>query len=234
VLGYLPLLTTLVAALFAPLLLARWRRRGGAHLAWWGLGVLCYGLGTALESVMTLRGTSVGLVKAWYAAGALLGAWPLAQGTVQLLFARRTALRLAWAVGPVVALAVVGVLLSPVDAARLQPHRPAADLLLWRAPRALAPWINGYAALVLVGGAALSALRFVRRRGDGARAAGNALIALGALLPGIGGAIARHGPVEPLYVTELLGLIAIAAGYALCVRGPLPQAQGPEPGSGAP
>ena len=42
---------------------------------------------------------------------------------------------------------------------------------------------------------------------------GNALIALGALLPGIGGTATRAGYVEVLYVTELAGLLLIWLGY---------------------
>ena len=41
------------------------------------------------------------------------------------------------------------------------------------------------------------------------------LIAIGALLPGIGGAFTRAGYVEVLYVGELIGLILIFRGYRL-------------------
>jgi hypothetical protein len=218
--GYLPLATTLVAVVFALALLSRWRAKRGAHLLWWALGVACYGLGTALESTITLRGNSVALARAWYAAGAFLGAWPLAQGTASLLFSRRTALWLTALTLPVVLLAIVLVFLSPVDASALAADRPNARFLLWTAPRALAPLVNVYAALLLVGGAVQSSWRFARTRTAPGRAAGNVLIAVGAILPGIGGSLARHGGVEALYVTEFLGLLTIAAGYALCVRGP--------------
>ena len=39
------------------------------------------------------------------------------------------------------------------------------------------------------------------------------LIAVGALLPGIGGSFTRFGYVEVLYVTELIGLSFIYFGY---------------------
>ena len=45
------------------------------------------------------------------------------------------------------------------------------------------------------------------------RFVGNVLIAVGALLPGIGGTATRMGYVEVLYVTEFLGLILIWWGY---------------------
>ena len=49
------------------------------------------------------------------------------------------------------------------------------------------------------------------------RVVGNALIAVGAVLPGIGGSFTRLGYVEVLYVTELIGLVLIWAGYRTIV-----------------
>jgi hypothetical protein len=46
---------------------------------------------------------------------------------------------------------------------------------------------------------------------------GNVLIAIGALLPGIGGSFTRFGHVEVLYVTEFLGILLIYWGYRLNV-----------------
>ena len=46
-----------------------------------------------------------------------------------------------------------------------------------------------------------------------------ALIAVGALLPGIGGSFTRFGHTEVLYVTEFIGIILIYLGYRLAVRG---------------
>jgi hypothetical protein len=45
------------------------------------------------------------------------------------------------------------------------------------------------------------------------RVLGNIHIAVGAILPGIGGSFARAGAVEVLYVTELIGLLPIWAGF---------------------
>ena len=82
--------------------------------------------------------------------------------------------------------------------------------------------MNGYAALFLIGGAACSAWSHARRRASRARAIGNALIALGALLPGIGGGFAKAGVVEALYAGEFVGLVLIWSGYLACTRGPAP------------
>ena len=42
---------------------------------------------------------------------------------------------------------------------------------------------------------------------------GNLLIAIGGLLPGIGGSFTKFGYVEVLYVTEFAGLVFIYFGY---------------------
>lgn len=74
-----PLGTTLLSAIFFTVLLNRYlERRSGSYLLWWALGIFAYGLGTALESSITLFGNSIALTKAWYIAGALLGGYPLA------------------------------------------------------------------------------------------------------------------------------------------------------------
>lgn len=219
---YLPIATTILSIPFAWALLRRFRARGGLHLLWWGIGVVCYGLGTLLESVITLHGNTFFLNKAWYVAGALLGGYPLAQGSVYLHLSRRKANLMTALTLPVVLVASVLVLLSPVDASAFEPHRPGGAILAWRELRLLTPLVNGYAALFLIGGAAYSAWTYASRRAGRARAVGNALIALGALLPGIGGGFAKAGVVEALYVGELAGLVLIWSGYTACIRGPSP------------
>jgi len=222
---YLPIATTVLAAAFVVALLRRHAASGGgAHLLWWACGMATYGAGTALESAITLAGNSIALTKAWYVAGAVLGGYPLAQGSVFLLLPRRAARRLTSISLPLVVGLAVLVVVSPVRGVALEPHRPSGAILAWQWVRMLTPLVNGYAALFLIGGAAWSAWRFAQRRETRARAAGNALIATGALLPGIGGGMAKAGVVEALYVGELVGLLAIWAGYAACVHSPKPVA----------
>lgn len=215
---YVPIATTVLSAVFCGILFYRFAKRGGAHLLWWAVGVLCYGLGTALESAITLAGNSAALNKIWYIAGALLGGYPLAQGTVYLLLRRRTAHVLSAVTVPVIVLLSVLVLCSPTDMAALQPHRPGGAALGWQWIRPLTPLINLYAAAFLIGGAALSAVRYARRTDTRHRMIGNTLIALGALLPGIGGGLAKAGFVEALYLGEFLGIVLIWSGYVACVR----------------
>lgn len=223
---YLPILTTLVAAGFFTALVRRYRQKGsGIHLLWWAAGVFTYGTGTGLESLITLLGNSPALNKLWYVMGALLGAYPLAQGTVYLLFSRKTANRLTAITLPFVLLLAVLVLMSPVDLEQLDPHVPSGRILTWHWLRWLTPLINLYAAGFLIGGAVLSSYRYFADKAMKHRAVGNALIAVGAILPGIGGVAAKTGSVELLYVTELIGLVLIWAGYQSCLIPDTPPVQ---------
>jgi hypothetical protein len=220
---YIPILTTILSIVFSIILFGRYsRRRSGPHLLWWGTGIAVYGLGTALESAITLTGNSYVLTKAWYIAGALLGGYPLAQGSVYLLLARRQAHILSAASLPLIAVLSVLVVLSPVVESAFEPHRPSGAILAWSWIRMLTPVINGYAVVFLIGGAIYSAMKFWRKvePGAGHRAVGNALIAFGALLPGIGGTMAKAGIVEALYVGEFVGLLFIWAGFEINVRAP--------------
>ncbi len=216
---FVPIATTLFAIPFALQLLRRYRDRGGLHLLWWAIGVFAYGLGTLVESAVTLFGWSPVLFKTWYIAGALLGGAPLAQGTVYLLLSRRVADRLTVLLLTVVGVAAVCVALSPINHALVEPYRlTGRGVMGWGWVRAFSPFVNLYAFVFLVGGAALSAWRYAGDPATRHRAVGNTLIAVGAILPGIGGTATRMGYTEVLYVTELLGILLIWAGYRWNVR----------------
>lgn len=225
---YIPILTTVFALVFAVIVLRRWRQGPDKlHLAWWGFGLLMYGLGTLTESLTTLLGWQEGVFRAWYITGALLGGAPLAQGTIYLLLRRRTAHILTAILLPVIAVAAVFVLLSPINHAAVEPYRLSGAALEWSWVRLFSPFINLYAATFLIGGALVSAWRFRTKVAMRHRYLGNIAIAIGALLPGIGGTFTRFGHVEVLYVTEFLGLSLIWLGYQTIVKGGQPAASEP-------
>ncbi len=215
---YIPVATTLFSAYFFIEISSRYRQKGGTHLFWWSAGVLTYGLGTFLESAITLFGNSPFLNQSWYVAGAILGGYPLAQGSVYLHFKKRNANILTFVTIPFIVFAAVCVFLSPVNAELLQTHKPGGDAIAWQWVRLLTPFINIYAAVFLIGTAMLSAVRFSKIENGKNRAIGNWLITIGALLPGIGGGMAKAGIVEALYIGEFLGIILIWLGYKACLR----------------
>ena len=83
---------------------------------------------------------------------------------------------------------------------------------------AFSPLLNLYGFVFLFGGAVYSAIRYFAVEKGRARFLG-ILIAIGALLPGIGGSFTRFGYVEVLYVTELIGLSFIYFGYHIIRQG---------------
>jgi len=211
---YIPIATTLIAILFTPVVFRRWQQRKPApHLFWWALGIAMYGVGTLTESLTTLLGWNEFVFRSWYISGALLGGAPLAQGTVYLMFSRKTADRMAALLVTVILIASTVVILSPIDYGAVEAHRLTGRVMEWRQARLFSPFINLYAAIFLIGGAVLSAWRFRTDPTARHRFIGNCYIALGAILPGIGGTATRFGHTEVLYVMEFLGLILIWIGY---------------------
>ena len=211
---YIPIVTTVLAVVFAAVIVPHAKRKGWpAYLTWWAVGVVAYGAGTLTESITTLAGWNEPTFRAWYIAGALLGGAPLAQGTVYLLLKKRTADVLSVVLIAAIAIAAVFVLLTPVAAPPPETYRLTGSVMEWQWVRAFSPFINLYAFLFLFGGAVWSAWQYRKDPAARSRYVGNILIAIGALLPGIGGSFTRFGYVEVLYVTELVGLSLILWGY---------------------
>jgi hypothetical protein len=216
---YVPIVTTALTIPFALAIFRRFRQHPDRlHLLWWALGIVTYGLGTLTESLTTLIGWKEGIFRAWYITGALLGGAPLAQGTVYLLLPRRRAHVMTAFVTSVIVIAAIAVLLAPIDYTRVEAHRLSGKVFAAQWVRGFSPFINLYAVTFLIGGAIVSAIRYSRTIGTRHRMWANVLIALGAILPGIGGAATRAGYTEVLYATELAGLLLIWGGYRMSVR----------------
>jgi hypothetical protein len=216
---YIPILTTIISFSFLTVLYRRWRSKPEAkYLMWWTIGVFFFGLGTLTESINAIFGWSVWNMKAWYIAGALLGAFPLAQGSVYLLLKRKTADILAWFFAIYITVATVAISLSPVNMSLVDPTTLTGKVMTWMWARLFSILPNTYALVFLSGGAFWSAIQYARKQGSGNRVLGNWLIGIGALLPGVGGSFTRFGHVEVLFVTEFIGIILIWAGYQAMTR----------------
>ncbi len=216
---FIPIITSIFSIWFGTLLFRRYRELGGMHLLWWAIGVFAFAAGTITESLTTQIGWQEPLFRAWYISGALFGGFPLAQGTVYLLLDRKKADRLTAVVLSLALVAATFVLLTPIDTSLVETHRLSGRVMEWTWVRAFSPFINLYAVIFLVGGAVYSALKYRKSPGMSHRVIGNWLIAIGALLPGIGGSFTRFGHVEVLYVTELVGIVLIYFGYRFNVGG---------------
>lgn len=219
VISYLPILTTLIAAFFSWEVFKRYQQRGGLHLLWWSIGILCFGIGTFVESCVTLFGWHPLLFRMWYISGALLGAAPLAQGTVYLLLRKKaghwlTAFLLIFTIT-----AAACVCLTPLDIKLVVGNKLSSKVILWNWVRLFSIVLNVYAVIFLGGGALLSAIRFGKRGVvHRPRFIGNMLIFLGTMCAATGGAFARWGHTEVLYVAELIALFIIYLGYVFASK----------------
>lgn len=183
------------------------------YVLWWTIGVFVYGAGTLTESMVTLLEWSPRLFRAWYITGAIYGGVLLAQGSAVLLFNPKLAKTTSILVIIVTVCASLVVLFSPLDLSKAEAHRLTGSVLIWKQVRYVTPFINVYAFIVLVGGAIYSAIQYTRKNMPGSLVKGNILIAIGGLLPGIGGSFTKFGYTEVLYVCEFVGILLIYWGY---------------------
>jgi hypothetical protein len=211
--SYIPVLTTLFSVFFLSRIVPHYLAKRSPYLLWWTLGVLTFGMGTLTESINAIFGWSEWNTKIWYIVGALLGGYPLAQGTIYLLMKKRFGDISAMACSAAIVVAAVCVLLSPIEIPQGFDHRLTGRVFSWQWVRAFSPLLNLYAFVFLFGGAVYSAIQYFGPDKGRARFLGNILIAIGALLPGIGGTFTRFGYVEVLYITEFIGLSFIYFGY---------------------
>lgn len=212
----IPILTTALSGIFFYILYQHWvYKQKPSYLFWWMSGVLCYGLGTLTEAFVGIFGWSEPVFKSWYILGALLGGFPLAQGSVYLIFKKKAADWMMYLVVVIILGAGLVVAFSPIDYTLVEPTRLTGKVLVWSKVRLVTPIVNLYAFVFLVGGAAYSAYRYSKDKIYRARFLGNVFIALGGLLPGIGGSFTKFGYTEVLYVTELIGIILIYVGYRI-------------------
>ena len=214
--AYIPIVTTVLAIIFFQHLFQHARSKPDAkHLFWWTVGIATYGLGTLTESINVLAGWQLWNFKLWYIMGALLGGIPLAQGSVYLLLPKKFGNITSTIIIVTISIAAISVLLSPVSIPTNFDQRLSGNVLSWQWVRYFSPFINLYAFIFLFGGALYSALQYRKAKNQKNRFLGNIFIAIGALLPGIGGSFTRFGYVEVLYVTELIGLLAMYQGYII-------------------
>lgn len=216
---YIPIFTTFISAYFSYIILRRYQSKPKAlYLLWWGLGVAVYGAGTLVESINTLLGWSELNFKLWYIFGALLGGAPLAIGSIYLLIGRKSGHLAVSILLAVVSVTSVFVLLSPIEWSLVDPNILNGKVFGWQSVRKISPFINSMAALFLIGGALYSAYKYRKSFEMRNRYIGNIWIAVGAILPGIGGAFSRMGYTEVLYVGEFFGILLIYYGYKYCQK----------------
>lgn len=211
--GIIPLISTIVSFVFGITLLDQFFARRRPFQLLWTIGLFMYGISTFTEFFTETYGLHEVMFRLWFFFGAICVAAYLGQGTIYLLLRRRVAHILM----------AVLLVLSIYCAVRLF----TANINFGNATRltdnivvpvdigALTGLLNVYGTVALVGGALYSAWIFWRKRILPHRVTANVLIALGALLPAIGGSLLRLGTARgaPFYFLELAGVIIIFVGF---------------------
>ena len=212
---YIPILTTILSLYFFVEILKHYLFRKKKYLFWWMIGVATFGLGTLSESIHTIIRYNEFNLRFWYILGALLGGFPLAQGTVYLLFSKKFANQSSLFFISYILVASIFILMVPIKITESFDGGLTGQVFGWQWVRIFSIPINIYAFTFLVGGAIYSAYKYSKFKNLIYKVYGNTAIAIGGILPGIGGSFTRAGYVEVLFVTEFFGLASIYAGYKI-------------------
>lgn len=240
----LPFILSVISAattgVFSFIVLRRWRQKPRPHMLAWGIGLVMYFIGTLAQVVLSLTWSPL-FFALWYWCGALMVAPWLGQGTIYLLVRRGSIAR-----NFQMALILVGVMTLPwtlfLTPFNEKAWYPGADMTaIYRdevdaqgnvvregimsgsargTVRFFSPIMNIWGTVALVGGAIYSAYIFRRKQIMRNRVVGNWLIALGGLMPALGGAFIRLGDPSFKYVGELLGAVLIFAGFWIATNVP--------------
>ncbi len=208
---FLPFVSSLVSFLFAVAVLDQYLARRQPYQLVWSIGLFLYCISTATEFVAGHWGISDAVYRLWYLFGAVLVVAYLGMGTVYLLLPQKAAriILLVLVAGSFYAAYRVGT--ASIDLAGLTSLSGQA---MPAGVRALTPAFNAFGTVALVGGAVYSAVLFRRKRQKPYRVVSNALIALGAILPAIGGTSLRlGGSIAVFYLLELIGIAVIFTGF---------------------
>jgi hypothetical protein len=210
-----------IASLFAEATLVRYTQRRTPHLAAWTIALAMFALAAVTLALGTSSGWDRGTFRVFYLLGAVLNVPWLALGTLALLL-DATAVRRARAVVVFFTGLSIGVLVSaPMDRVHGS-SIPVGKEVFDAFPRVLAAIGSGAGAVVIIGGAVLSAVRYARNRrtSDGARLFGaNVLIALGTLVLSSGGLVQGIvGHDEAFTLSLTIGITVIYAGFLVAER----------------
>lgn len=162
--GVLPLMSSTITFVFAYFVFQRWSQRHRLYLLFWGIGLLFYAIGGAMEAYYGLIGWHPLVFRLWYLFGAVLVAAWLGQGTVFLLLPKRVAWTLFWILLAGSLYATFKVFTATLDPSLMIGGELSGHAITSPGVRILTPFFNLYGVFMLVGGAIYSAFLFWRKR----------------------------------------------------------------------
>jgi hypothetical protein len=212
---------TAVATLFAQATLVRYTRNRRPHEMAWTIALAMFALAAVALALGTTTGWDNGTFRVFYLFGAILNVPWLALGTIYLLAGVTVGRRVQWGLVLLTGLAAGVLLTAPMQPVAGSVAIPVGKEVFGVFPRVLAAVGSGIAAVVIIGGAVWSAIRYVRRRdepGMARLAAANGLIALGTIVLSSGGlAQGIVGHDEAFTLSLAFGISVIYAGFLVSV-----------------
>ena len=211
-------LASALALVFAAVVGIRFRSSRRPAFGAWTLGLLIFGAAAGFQAAGEAHGFGQVTFRGFYLLGGVLGVVYLALGTVFLLAPRRVAWICAAVLGVVTVILAVDAAVIPVNEAKLStPSGVLGDAidkgtLLYIG----VVFLNIIGTVVLVGGSAWSAYRFVRQRAGIDRVVCNVLLTAGALVIAYGFATAKTlgiGSLDALGGFEAAGIAVMFAGF---------------------
>ena len=209
-----PLITSIVALVFALLVLRQYLQRRGTHQLIWAIALSVFSFAAFCEFYSEVWGWPVLLYKFYYVTAAALVAY-LGLGTIYLIWKRRVG-NAFLAVFLLLTIAMlVAALTASVDTAALEESGvTVAGKAMPGYVRTFSPLHTIPGTLALVGGALYSIYLFWKRRGQLAfRISANIFIALGAMVIAAAGGMARSGQTDWLYPAEMVGTVLMFVGF---------------------
>lgn len=215
------LLTSIVALLLAGMLYDQYRERPRPYKLVWMAGMLLYALASFFQLLWNAGVTQEIVFRLWYLTGAMLVAAYLGTGTTYLLAPRRVGHSVMITLGLLTVLSVILALavqlrgsISLLEGQALQSANPETGKSFYPAyVGALTAFLNSVGAIALIGGALYSAITYAFRRHNPTRVVSNILIAVGALVSSLGGALERFNVPQPHTLALLIGVVIIFVGF---------------------
>ncbi|HEX6513698.1 MAG TPA: hypothetical protein VF157_15450 [Chloroflexota bacterium] len=226
-----PLAVAGLSAVFAVVVLAQYVRRRRPYQLVWAIALLMSALASAAYVLALSPSESMFAFRLYYALGGLLMPAFLGLGSIYLAMPRRVA---DYTLGGLInagALGAGAVFAAGIDQAAFARlgGGPGAGVLEPGVWLPITIVLNTFGVVAVVGVAIYSAVRLVKRRGSGHIVAANILIALGDLVVGAAGSLARTGRPELFWGTMLAGWVVIFAGFLLTSM--QPATEGSRPGT---
>lgn len=211
--AYIPLVTCITSFIFAIIVLDQYFARRKPYQIIWAIGLFMYSISTFTEFWWNVYGHQEIMYRLWYLVGAVLVAAYLGQGTIYLLMRRKTAHIILAVLGAATIYAAYRVLSVNIDISGLT-KLTGVGILPTDIRAIITPIFNAFGTFALIGGAIYSAVIFIRKRIFPHRVVANILIAIGAMLPAIGGThISVGGNINLFFLFELAGVIIMFIGF---------------------